>query len=500
MKSRRQSFVWLAIGAMLMLFSNGRWIIPFATWLYPIFFLRFMCMQKPGSGFIFLALASAIINTAMWWKMIPFPLTIYLILTCIAMQIFTLCFLTDRLLATQLKGFLSTLVFPVAWCSIEYLLSLTSKGTWNSLAYTQAGNLPLMQLASVTGIWGVTFLITWFASVINWVWQQNFEWEKIRKGTISFASVAVAILLFGTIRLNFFSSPSQTIRTASIVQARNINADLKTCKWTDAKGLNQYSEEVENNLLEKTQQAAQAGAKIILWQESAGFIPKQEENEFVKRAMALAAQEKIYLLMTLWSVPEDFPKHLVENKLIIIDTNGREQLTYIKNNPAPPEPIIKGDGLIPTLQTSYGKIAPAICADADYAGFIRQAGKNKVDIMFIPANDWKEIDPLHTHMAVTRAIENGFSLVHPAGQGLSVVTDNRGRIISSLDYYSTDEQVMYADVPVQHSFTIYAQVGDLFAWLCIAFLIIITTSVIFKKYFVHANGLNKNKDAIPTTN
>jgi apolipoprotein N-acyltransferase len=400
MKSRRQSFVWLAIGAMLMLFSNGRWIIPFATWLYPIFFLRFMCMQKPGSGFIFLALASAIINTAMWWKMIPFPLTIYLILTCIAMQIFTLCFLTDRLLTTRLKGFLSTLVFPVAWCSLEYLLSLTSKGTWNSLAYTQAGNLPLMQLASVTGIWGVTFLITWFASVINWVWQQNFEWEKIRKGTISFASVAVAILLFGTIRLNFFSSPSQTIRTASIVQARNINEDLKTCKWTDAKGINQYSNEVENNLLDKTQQAAQAGAKIILWQESAGFIPKQEENEFVKRAMALAAQEKIYLLMTLWSVPEDFPKHLVENKLIIIDTNGREQLTYIKNNPAPPEPIIKGDGLIPTLQTSYGKIAPAICADADYAGFIRQAGKNKVDIMFIPANDWKEIDPLHTHMAV----------------------------------------------------------------------------------------------------
>jgi apolipoprotein N-acyltransferase len=61
------------------------------------------------------------------------------------------------------------------------------------------------------------------------------------------------------------------------------------------------------------------------------------------------------------------------------------------------------------------------------------------------------------------------------GRDYLLQADNRGRIISSLDYYSTDEQVMYADVPVQYSFTIYAQVGDLFAWLCIAFLIIITT-------------------------
>jgi apolipoprotein N-acyltransferase len=102
--------------------------------------------------------------------------------------------------------------------------------------------------------------------------------------------------------------------------------------------------------------------------------------------------------------------------------------------------------------------------------------------MFLPANDWKEVDPIHTHMAITRAIENGFSLVHPAGQGLSVATDNRGRIISSMDYYSTNEQIMYADVPIQHTFTIYSLIGDVFAWLCIAGSIIFLIAVIFKKY------------------
>jgi len=429
--------------------------------------------------------------------MIPVPTNVYFLITGLVMQTMTLAFVADRFLATRLKGILPTLVFPVFWCTLEYLSSLSpGKATWTSLAYTQAGNLPLLQLTSVTGIWGIIFLITWFASMVNHVWAQNFEWNKIRKATITFTAVAAAIFLFGTLRLNLFNPSFQTIRTASIVQARNINADLKTCKWTDAKGLNQYSDEVENNLLEKTQQAARAGAKMVLWQECAGTIPNHEEGEFIKRAATIAAQEKIYLLMTLWSVPLDFPKHLVENKMIIIDPRGKTQSIYVKNNPVPgAEPIVKGTTSIPTLETPYGKIAAAICYDGDFPNFIRNAGRNKTDIMFLPANDWKEIDPIHTHMAITRAVENGFSLVHPAGPGLSAAADNRGRIISSMDYYTTNEQVMYADVPIQHSNTIYVVIGDAFAWLCIAGFITILISVIFRKYFLQLNGIHKKEDA-----
>ena len=497
MKSGRQSFLCLLAGTILMLFSNGRWIIPFATWVYPIFFLRLMRMQKPAHGFIFLALASATVNMIIWWKMLPVSISMYFIITGLLMQTFVLAFLADRLLAKRLSSFLSTLIFPAIWCSIEYLSSLNpGKATWTSLAYTQAGDLPLLQFTSVTGIWGISFLITWFASVVNWAWAQNFEWNKIHKGAIIFTGIAATIFLFGTLRLNLFNSASQTIRTASIVQARNIDADLKTCKWTDAKGINQYSDELENNLLEKTQQAARAGAKIVLWQECAGTIPNHEEKEFIKRATAMAAQEKIYLLMTLWSVPEDFPKHLVENKMIIIDQRGEIQSTYIKNNPVPgAEPIVKGTTPLPILQTPYGKIAAAICYDGDFPNFIRNAGKNKTEVMFLPANDWKEIDPLHTHMVIARAVENGCSLVRPAGRGLSVAADNRGRIISSLDYFTTDEQVMYADVPVQHSNTIYAFIGDAFAWLCIAGSLTIVISVIFRRYSVRLSSFYKDGGA-----
>jgi hypothetical protein len=80
----------------------------------------------------------------------------------------TLPFVADRLAGVRLSGWAATLIFPMAWVAFEFLQSrFTPNATWGSLAYTQYGNLPLMQLAAVTGIWGITFLIAWFASVIN---------------------------------------------------------------------------------------------------------------------------------------------------------------------------------------------------------------------------------------------------------------------------------------------------------------------------------------------
>ncbi len=494
MKSNRQSPLWLLSGAVLMLFADGRWIIPIATWLFPIFLLRFMRMQKPLRGFIFLVVIVASVGIIAWWKMIPVPLSMYFMIVALPAPVYCLSFLADRLVATRLsfngKGFLSTLVFPMAWCIIEYLTSFDPmKASWNSLAYTQAENLPLLQLVSVTGIWGITFLITWFASIANWAWSQNFQWKKISRVVITFACIASAIFLYGTFRVNFFQPRSSSVLTASIVQSRAVDADLKTCKWTDANGIGKYSNDVENNLLEKTRQAAQAGAKMILWQECAGTIPSNREPGFIKQAAAVAEQERIYLLMTLWSIPQDFPKHLIQNKMVIIDPKGDVRSIYVKNRPVlGAEPIVKGNTPIPALETSYGKISAAICHDGDFPSFIRNAGKNNTAIMFLPANDSREIDPIHTHMAIARAVENGCSLVHPAGQGLSVATDNRGQIISSMDYFKTDEQIMFASVPVKHSFTIYAQVGDLFAWLCIGGFVSLLIVPAFKKYFSRAKS------------
>src|SRR4029078_1139596 len=77
-------------------------------------------------------------------------------------------FAVDRMLAGRVPAALASLVFPLAWVAVEYANSaLSPYGSWGVFAYTQMDHLPLAQLLSVTGLWGVSFLIAWFASIAS---------------------------------------------------------------------------------------------------------------------------------------------------------------------------------------------------------------------------------------------------------------------------------------------------------------------------------------------
>jgi apolipoprotein N-acyltransferase len=107
----------------------------------------------------------------------------------------------------------------------------------------------------------------------------------------------------------------------------------------------------------------------------------------------------------------------------------------------------------------------------DFPGLLKQAGQQHVDLMLVPSNDWREIDPWHTHMARVRAIEQGFNLVRHTSGGLSLAADYQGRVLSSMDHYTTSDRVLISHVPMRGTRTLYARVGDLFAWICIGGLL-----------------------------
>ena len=71
--SPRRSLIWLVLGAVLTLVSTGRWVIPLAAWLAPIFLLRFTRSRRPLAGYVLLWVATAIAGTIAWWGVLPFP-------------------------------------------------------------------------------------------------------------------------------------------------------------------------------------------------------------------------------------------------------------------------------------------------------------------------------------------------------------------------------------------------------------------------------------------
>ncbi|HYX50673.1 MAG TPA: hypothetical protein VE843_13070, partial [Ktedonobacteraceae bacterium] len=170
----RLSYLWLAIATVLFVFTSVRWAIPLAAWLAPLFLLRFVRTQRPLTGLLLAWLVRFSVAAVVLQGVILYPAIVYYILVVLLTGLTMLPYLADRLLTPRLGGFVATLVFPLAYTTIEYLGSFGPFGTINSIANTQYGNLPLMQLVSVTGIWGITFLITWFAAVVNWAWERGF--------------------------------------------------------------------------------------------------------------------------------------------------------------------------------------------------------------------------------------------------------------------------------------------------------------------------------------
>jgi apolipoprotein N-acyltransferase len=459
----RWSYLWLAIGTVLALFSSGRWSIPLAAWLGPVFMMRFVRTQKPFRGLILAWLGTYVTAVISWWGMIPLPMPASLVILAIGtLTLLGFSYLTDRLLAPRLKGFVATLVFPLAVTAADFLGGTSNPiGSFASGAYSQYGNLAFMQLLSVTGMWGVAFLMSWFASVVNWAWERSFDWPAIRRGAALYAGIMLLVMVYGAARLVFSPVQAGTVRVAGLTAVAYDELTID-----DKETFRQWASDVRERYFEQTIREARAGAEIVLWPEAASVGFEEDEAALIARGREVAAQEGIYLAMPVYTINEN-RNRLPENKLIVAGPSGDIVLEHVKYGAGLIEGIQPGDSILRTFKSPFGTLSGLICWDADFPATVRQAGRNGTDILLVPSNDNREIDPLHTQMAVFRAIENGVSLVRQASNGLSIVTDPYGRVLASMDHFTASEWVMVAQVPTQGVSTVYSVIGDLFGWLAV---------------------------------
>ncbi|WP_158911968.1 nitrilase-related carbon-nitrogen hydrolase [Granulicella sp. L56] len=481
---RSNSWLCLAIAAVLLLFSNGANTIALAAWLSPVFMLRFVRRQRSYLGLPIAYILFVATFSFQFRGMVPIPgIGYYIFLVAWGVSL-VLPYILDRFIARRLTGLASSLVFPASWVVTEYALSQAPYGTWGSAAYSQYGNLALLQLVSVTGLWGITFLIGWFAAVCNWVWEDGLYFAPARRGAWLCAGTIVSVTLLGGARLALFPPSSPTVRVASLssrevapkpdpaiigrVWAGNATASDKTT-------FRAWSAATNQDLMTRAEQEMQAGAKIVFWGEINGQVMKGDEAAFVARGEDLASKYHAYLGMAL-AVLNQGKTPAVENKFVLIRPDGRVAWEYNKARPIPgPDASqqIRGDGRLRALDTPYGRVSSIICFDGDYPQLLAQAGTLKVDMILDPSNDWRAIDPWHTQMASFRAIEQGTNLIRQTSKGFSATFDYQGRRLATMDYFRTSDFAMVSQIPNRGVRTIYSHLGDWFAWLCIAGLLVL---------------------------
>jgi apolipoprotein N-acyltransferase len=131
-----------------------------------------------------------------------------------------------------------------------------------------------------------------------------------------------------------------------------------------------------------------------------------------------------------------------------------------------------GDGRVPVVAMPDGRVAGAICYDADFPEFIRQAAQGSADLLVVPVNEWKAIKDVHFQMHAFRAIETGLPIVRAAASGLSAAFDPWGRVLGMSDFFAPGDRALIVQVPMGRISTAYAGTGDVFAWLCVAAVVL----------------------------
>ena len=401
----------------------------------------------------------------------------FLVAVCFISTLMFAILVADRVLSPRFSGVVATLVFPIAWVVVEFFQARWSPAaTWGSIAYTQFGYLPLMQVAAVVGISGITFLVAWCASTLAYAWTHAFAWSVVRGPVLAYAAVFLTSIVAGSARLAIAPTDRASIRIATLNRPRTLFVPGEITRITEASFAPSERERLASKLtalhgwfLDGTRREARAGARVVVWPEGNLLVFKDDEAAFLERARALAASEHVYVAMGMGTIHlgEALP---FENKLVLIDPAGAIRISYLKSHPvAGWEASImrRGDGRVPVAPTDAGRLAGMVCFDADFPEFVRQASQGDADILLVPVNDWLAVKNIHFQMAAFRSIENGLPLVRAAASGLSAAFDPWGRVLGVSDYFADGDTTMTAQVPMGRVRTPYSRTGDWFPWSCV---------------------------------
>lgn len=388
---------------------------------------------------------------------------------------------------------------PSTWVLLEYIRShLFSGFPWSLIGFSQYKNLPIIQVADITGAWGVSFLVF----LVNVAFYLILRKQSRVRISLICAAILFLSLGYGFYKLNYKShlSGNGKLFKISVVQG-NIPQHLK---WNK-----QAVNFILNNYKELTVTAAKDKPDLIIWPEaSVPGVFGQDDVEF-SQVFSLAAEQKINLLT---GAVAHFGGNYF-NGALFINKSGEPIQTYNKLHLVPFGEYIPLKNIFPFLETiaPIGDIEPGreytifrmpvdtfappkaqlgtnpgddgrigfgvlICFEDLFPELSREFVKRGARFLVNITNDawYKEGSAPYQHFAasVFRAVENHVYLaraantgisgfIDPAGRILSIVGDGHGREIFVKGYCSQDIYLM----PVKG--TVYSRYGDLFIIFCL---------------------------------
>jgi len=393
------------------------------------------------------------------------PVVVWLSIYMTIAVIFAGAVLLFRALVLRGAVWSALVALPAAWVSLEFARNfMTPHGTAGSLAYTQLRFLPFLQLASITGPWGMSFLLLFVQSAIVigihlWSKEQQLG-SKERQRAIRVVStgvmVTVVVLVFGAIRLA--APQGKTIRVGLISSDERGNLVPSEPGAPTERLFHDYAAAIEG--------LASQGAQAIVLPEKLGVVLNADTSPM--DAVLQATADKTGTAIIAGVVRVASPLKYNEARVYAPHV---QVASYDKQHMLPPfESDLEPGTSLTMMSRQHTILGVAICKDMDFGRPARSYGEAGAGVLLVPGWDFVIDNAWHGHIAVMRGVENGFSIVRSAKKGLLTVSDWRGRIVAEARSDSAPFATLLADVPAEHHKTLYLLLGDWFAWLAVGLL------------------------------
>ena len=430
--------------------GNMGWLI----WIAPAPILFIALKLKPGQVFL-LAFIAYLIGRLSWVSYLTsvMPPVPAIGATLILPLVFALLAIGHRKVVLISNHWISVFAFPILFTAFEYLVFIFSKdGTAASIAYTQSNYLALIQIASKTGMLGITFLVNFIpcALALAWYFREKVHVSYILLGL--FAILLADTLIFGWIRLN----KADTGRTLQIGMV-SINEEAYHGVFRHDLG---KELELTTLYLQESEKLAGGGAEIIVLPEKAIYVRDSNTDSILQKFTTFAASHHVQMIVGVTKQKTDY----YTNNAWVISDQGKLLADYQKVN------LFEGESLegcrpgkdIAVFLADTVKQGVAICKDMDFQHFILGYSKQAPAILFVPAWDFVKDGWLHDRMAIMRSVEGGFSMARNARQGRLTLSDWKGRVLYEAISEPGKRISLMGKLTVEPHPTTYARAGDWF--------------------------------------
>ena len=480
-------YSWLCVGLLLVVILDARPRVAFACGF--LYSLLFVFTSEYWIADV-LAVHGGLSRAGGWG-------ILFLIACVIGTLTGTFAWCTRRLAMRSIR--LACIGAPFLWVTFEFVLAHLPEISfpWNLLGYPASNNLALLQLTSVTGIWGLSFFVAAFNSLLAWTVHAPASAPKVRAVTLAASAAAILAIMA--------MAPRLAPRTAANHFARAVQTNFPELmeypqNWFASHGTD--VEEIEQLSLAPSNHPTD----LLVWPEAPAPF-SFEDPQFAQVASQLAIQfHHPFLAGVIEWEPAPEPAATPHaalapyNSAILIDPQGQKVFSYDKVHLVPfgeyePFPLIqavvarfsdevggfrKGSKYsVAHLPGGYA-FGTFICYEAIYPGEVRHFAADGANLLINISNDgWfgrSAAAEQHLRMARVRAVENRRWLLRVTNNGYTVSVDPYGRIFRALP------PDIRAAVDLPYDFrtdeTIYTQFGDWFAWLCVLVSVILlaTTS------------------------